>query len=308
MPVEPVSCRKCSRKFSPKLALCPFCNAAREPGERERCPECGKDRAPGLTACPFCHPDKVAPATRSAVQGASTADAVRRAIDATSASPLDDEPWVSRKMVLVSGIATAVTLTGALACGRYYDRIGPDAIGSIARALGLLPVVFLGAWLRRAWRNGSIGFSRLRSMVVAYVLIVLPSALGIYALALLLNGWTADATVDALCTMDSAGGGTTHIACQTGPTANLRGEVRTALLRTRVPSSQAFVASLRRGGLGVWLIDVGSARELGPGDPRPRLWEPERPLLQGTILAPDMPFPGVRDEDPRPPRRAPDGQ
>ena len=128
MPVEPVSCRKCSRKFSPKLALCPFCNAAREPGERERCPECGRDRAPGLTACPFCHPDKVAPATRSAPQGASTSEAVRRAIDATAASPLDDDPWVSRNLVLVSWIGTEVTLTGALSCGGYSDRIRHEPI------------------------------------------------------------------------------------------------------------------------------------------------------------------------------------
>jgi hypothetical protein len=236
------------------------------------------------------------------------ANAVRRALEVAPPAPPDDEPWVNRKVLFASGIATAVGLVGALVCARHYDRIGPDGIGRVARAIAFLPVVFLGAWMRWTWRSAPLGFARLRSMVTTYLLVTAPCALAIYTMSLLLNGWTADAPMDALCSIESAEGSEARIACRTSSEMALRGEVRTGLLRARVPSARAFVAPVRRGGLGVWLIDVGGAREPRPVDVVPGGAESDWPSSPSRVLAPGVPFPGVSDDDPRPLRNGPGGR
>lgn len=267
MGTSPVTCSACRRPYAASFEHCPFCRAPREIAP-ERCEQCGG----------------AAPAANQVVNQLAVKQLATIELDL--APP---PPWRRPALVRAAAILAVTGFVAVTLATRHYDRLGRDRLSHLALLVAGFPVFAFLLWLRRAWRSAAGDHpGRAVQTFAAVGFFSLPASLWVHTLVLTANGWLAEPPVEALCEIRGPLGNKTRFACDTGDRRDLPGSLPTAGLAQRLASTEEgtrFVAVVRFGGLGAWLIDANQVRDAPPRDPN--LVEAGRPTTHpehGPIL------------------------
>ncbi len=303
MPVEPIECTACTRKFAPSFALCPFCNAPAHPQRTVHCDVCQREYSPGLTACPFCHPERVAP-----VAGTPSSAASAMSLRPDFATPDDlDDPLVSPRFLLGCAIAFVIGLIGTIFCAWHYDVLGTNYARRIARLVVLAGAGGYG-WVRiRGATFGSYFFPRRfrPQQLLIVAAITIPVGMICYTVGMLYNGLAADPPIEVRCQYTEMRDDPVRIECRTPHSGVRTGFVPASALRDRLAGTTAFTVSASDGPL-AWLLHlstVAPARGMGSGltegEVMPTVLMPGGVYSNGPLNPGVVPAPRARERTPR---------
>jgi hypothetical protein len=234
---EPVTCPACTRKYSRRMAFCPFCNAT----------HAGETR-------PQPTPDEVSLAVTRALETGKKESGTQ----------------ITPEQLRIVGAATAVLAAAAFWAGSHYDVLKPggDDAGFNWYWFLWAPVAFFFVWLR--WQFWGWSFRRdalgppdpmlVIRIIVTLCLVAVPVVLAGYLVYVVGGAWTAGVAVRLECKVLRRDGARAYLSCSPPQGWQVGGVVHGVPLAHL--GHGEFTLPGRRSLADRWYVDVTDARLL----------------------------------------------